>query len=215
MGEGRAAVVSLYGREAVEDLELSRAAGLPVDDRAVERIGLDFQIATRLTSWVAVSEEPAVDPRRPARRERMPHALPHGLSIEGLGLRAASAGVPVLALAETSVPYAGMLEETGATFRFASSPSRPARATPGRIRPDRKALGRLTGRLVVRKDRELTFEIDADRDLDWTPEDAKVFWPDGTVRIGVRLTADGPPDTPGRVMVRTRGGLLTVDLRRA
>src|SRR4029450_13369661 len=74
-GEGNAAVVALYGREAVEDLELARAAGLPESDQDVERIGLDFQIATRRTSWVAVSEEPAVDPGRPTRRERIPHAL--------------------------------------------------------------------------------------------------------------------------------------------
>jgi Ca-activated chloride channel family protein len=236
-GQGRPAVVSLYGREAVEDLELSRAAGLPVDERDVERIGLDFQIATRLTSWVAVSEEPSVDPRQPVRRERIPHALPHGMSIEGLGLRAAPAGFALAALARAPAGFTAMFEETAA---FSSAPSRP----PGRLftRNRKRAdgaskLGRLTGRLVVRKDRELTFEIDVNRDLDWTPEDAKVFWPDGTavsaaiaaerttesggvrrglvVRLGVRLTADGPPEPPVRVTVRTRGGLLTIDLRRA
>src|SRR6266542_6332570 len=94
-GQASAAVVSLYGREAVEDLEMRRAAGTQADaDHAIERIGLDFQIATRLTSWVAVSEEPAVDPTQPARRERIPHALPAGLSAEALGLRSAILGRP-------------------------------------------------------------------------------------------------------------------------
>ena len=89
--KGSAAVVTLYGREAVEDLELRAACGEAAVDAEIERLGLAFQIATRLTSWVAVSEEPAVDPTQPSRRERMPHALPAGLSVEGLGLRGATA----------------------------------------------------------------------------------------------------------------------------
>jgi Ca-activated chloride channel homolog len=91
--KGSAAVVTLYGREAVEDLELRAACGEAAVDAEIERLGLAFQIATRLTSWVAVSEEPAVDPTQPSRRERMPHALPAGLSVEGLGLRGATASV--------------------------------------------------------------------------------------------------------------------------
>jgi Ca-activated chloride channel family protein len=39
---------------------------------------------------VAVSEEPTVDPTKPVRRELMPQQLPHGMSAEGLGLRAAT-----------------------------------------------------------------------------------------------------------------------------
>ena len=88
-GEGSAAVVSLFGREAVEDLEVKRAAGIADVDRDIERIGLEFQIATQQTSWIAVSEEPAIDPTQPARRVRIPHALADGLSVEGLGLRPA------------------------------------------------------------------------------------------------------------------------------
>ena len=75
-GKGSAAVVTLYGREAVEDLELRAACGERSVDAEIERLGLRFQIATRRTSWVAVSEEPAVDPTQPTRRERMPHELP-------------------------------------------------------------------------------------------------------------------------------------------
>jgi Ca-activated chloride channel family protein len=93
-GSGNQAAVALFGREAVEDLELRLAAGGDAReiDAAIERIGIDYQIATRLTSWVAVSQEITVDPGDPLRRERMPHELPYGMSAEGLGLRPAAPG---------------------------------------------------------------------------------------------------------------------------
>jgi len=93
-GEGTEAVVALYGREVVEDLETRLAAGgdRREIDASVERTGLAFRIATRLTSWVAATEEATVDPRDALRRERMPHELPSGMSAEGLGLRPAQQG---------------------------------------------------------------------------------------------------------------------------
>ncbi|MGC4121381.1 MAG: VIT domain-containing protein [Myxococcales bacterium] len=92
---GNAAAATLFGREQVEDLELRVAAGEPKHgiDPQIEKIGLDFQIATRRTSWVAISDLVEVDPRSPTRREEMPHELAFGLSAEGLGLRAAGAAV--------------------------------------------------------------------------------------------------------------------------
>jgi Ca-activated chloride channel homolog len=110
-GAGSPAAAALFGREAVEDLELRLAAGEPQGplDRTVERIGLDFQLSTRLTSWVAVSEEVTVDPTRPVRRERVPQELAHGLSVEGLGLRPAApfAGAPAVLRAALASPPAG------------------------------------------------------------------------------------------------------------
>lgn len=87
-GAGSPGVTALYGREAVEDLELNLAAGADRGeiDRAIEQVGLEFGLATRLTSWVAISEGPTVDPRLPVRRETIPQKLPHGMSAEGLGL---------------------------------------------------------------------------------------------------------------------------------
>jgi Ca-activated chloride channel homolog len=234
-GEGNGAVIALYGREAVEDLELAHAAGLPESDKDVEQIGLDFQIATRLTSWVAVSEEPVVDPTQPTRRERIPHALPYGTSIEGLGLRApglmlrqkmvggrvtvASFGDEVSRLGD--VPRGLRLSTTlGASF---GGPSLSAPSRPGR---------RLRGRLVRRRGLDLTFEIKADADLDWAPRDVKVFWPKGVavpaqviekgttargrvtaglvVRLCVRLAVDGPQEMPERMAMRTGTHLITV-----
>ncbi|MDQ3262623.1 MAG: hypothetical protein M3Y59_03010, partial [Myxococcota bacterium] len=86
---GSRAVCSLFAREAVEDLELTLAGGgdRRMVDPQIEQLGLSFQISTRLTSWVAVSESQTVDPTSPARREKQPQELPHGMSVEGLGLR--------------------------------------------------------------------------------------------------------------------------------
>jgi Ca-activated chloride channel family protein len=91
-GGGEAAIVAHYGRERIEDLELAIAGAVSggrdvsADERAIEAIGLQFGLASRFTSWVAVSDEPNVDPRLPSRRVRVPHALPHGMSIAALGL---------------------------------------------------------------------------------------------------------------------------------
>ena len=92
-GEEAAAITALYGREAVADLELDLAAGADGEevDTTIERIGLEFGLATRLTSWIAVSEEPTVDPRSPVKVSRIPQELPYGLSAEGLGLRSRAA----------------------------------------------------------------------------------------------------------------------------
>jgi Ca-activated chloride channel family protein len=92
-GEGNGALAALFAREAVEDWELRHAAGQRAEetDAAIERLGLTFQISTRLTSWVAVSDEVSVDATRPSRREKVPQMLPYGMAIEGLGLRAPSA----------------------------------------------------------------------------------------------------------------------------
>jgi Ca-activated chloride channel family protein len=88
LGQGLQGVAALFGREMVEDLEtlgLQRERRSEVDVN-VEALGLAFQIATRKTSWVAITSDRTVDPEL-ARRVRQPHELPHGTSIEGLGLR--------------------------------------------------------------------------------------------------------------------------------
>jgi Ca-activated chloride channel homolog len=97
-GHGNAALTALYGRETIEDLEMRRlAAGAHVDevDAQIEKIGIDFQISSRLTSWVAIDSEVSVDPTRPTRRERVPQELPYGVSVAGLGLRSAAMAHPL------------------------------------------------------------------------------------------------------------------------
>ncbi|MFO0552659.1 MAG: VIT domain-containing protein [Polyangiaceae bacterium] len=93
-GEGRSAVTKLFARELVEDLEMKLSAGEAASsiDRQIEEAGRSFAIATRLTSWVAVSEEITVDPNGPSRKTTQPNALPFGVDAVGVGLRPAAPG---------------------------------------------------------------------------------------------------------------------------
>jgi len=97
-GQGSAAIPKLFARERVEDIELDIASGegRSEQDLEIETLGVRFQIATRLTSWVAISSERSVDPLAPSRRETVPQSLPHGMSAEGLGLRAPMAMMPAM-----------------------------------------------------------------------------------------------------------------------
>jgi Ca-activated chloride channel family protein len=96
---GSRSVATLFARELVEDLETQRVLepGHTVD-AAVTAIGLDFQISTRLTSWVAISEQMTVDPRLARRNVTQPQELAYGMSAEGLGLRSAAAPLVVGAM---------------------------------------------------------------------------------------------------------------------
>ncbi|MEO6597798.1 MAG: VIT domain-containing protein [Planctomycetota bacterium] len=91
-GFGEGAVVRLVGREQVEDLETALAAsGDPVRlNASIEQLGLQFGLATRATSWIAIDSEVSVDPRDPRRTVDVPQELPYGMSVEGLGLRHAA-----------------------------------------------------------------------------------------------------------------------------
>jgi hypothetical protein len=189
-GEGRTAVAALFGREAVEDLETRLAAGgdAPSIDAQIEALGLRHRIATRLTSWVAIAEEPSVDPGRPFKRVRVPHAVPYGTSVEGLGLRAtAMFGRPLL----------GSLSRVPAPMS-AAAPAAPRRESAGgkgggppdagwgawlpwrRRARDEGGPRRLKGRATARKDR-LEVEILVEgSDLPWSPpRTVVVVWANG------------------------------------
>lgn len=125
-GEGHAGVIARFGREKVEDLELRATVGGDgrAIDRELEALGVRFQIATRLTSWIAVSKEATVDPGAPTRHEDVPQELPYGMSVEGLGLRSTSGG-PTGAMAHGAVPAASMASQA-----YAPSPMKAAAAAP-------------------------------------------------------------------------------------
>jgi Ca-activated chloride channel family protein len=91
--QGEPTIAALYAREAVEDLELGICAGKKKAecDQQIEEIGVAFQIATRLTSWIAISKEATVDPELATRHEVMPQELPDGMNAAALGLRPALA----------------------------------------------------------------------------------------------------------------------------
>jgi Ca-activated chloride channel family protein len=215
-GKGNAAVVTLYGREAVEDLEVGAAGGKSSVDAQLERLGLQYQIATRLTSWVAVSEEPGVDPTQPSRRERMPQALPAGLSAEGLGLRAAR-GMGRVTLSQR-MPFSSTDARRGSKAPelpdFVGEVSFLRRGVPPAERRGRKAdpaehrdgiadpSSPLVGRLVHRRDRQLVVEITIDRLVDWEPAAVEVGWDEGA-----RLMATVDPEHTTRAG-RLRPGLV-------
>lgn len=94
-GAGHPSAATLFARERVADLEADKSAcqSRPVEiDAAIERWGVDAQISTSRTSWVAVRDEATVDPGEPSILSVMPHNLPAGVSAEGVGLRSASFG---------------------------------------------------------------------------------------------------------------------------
>lgn len=90
-GQGSGALAALFAREKVEDLETRLSGGGEVRalNREIEATGVAFQIATRLTSWIAVTREATVRPYAQGVQVQQPHELPHGISAEGLGLRGA------------------------------------------------------------------------------------------------------------------------------
>lgn len=88
-GEGNGAIVQLYGRERVADVEAN--AMFESVDGEIEDLGLAFQIATRLTSWVAIDE---VRCEIGSTREQViPQELPYGTTASAFGLRA---GAPAM-----------------------------------------------------------------------------------------------------------------------
>jgi Ca-activated chloride channel family protein len=206
-GGGRPTPIKLFGREAVEDLEVRAAAGGAGAeiDRAIETIGLDFQIATRLTSWVAVSEEPAVDPGTPTRRVRMPHELPHGVSAEGLGLRSVAA-VGGAAFALAAAPPTGF-QALGTARRSRGVPGpmavkAGAPRVPSPVKPLSRFFGKLlgkpeggdgdlgapaaparlvrcAGRITLRKGKTMAVAMDVAFDLEWDPgAEVELVWAD-------------------------------------
>jgi Ca-activated chloride channel family protein len=142
-GEGEQAVVQLFGREWIEDLEARRlVSGMTAEaDAEIERVGLEHQLSTRHTAWIAVSDAITVDPTKRGRRARVEHELAHGLSAEGLGLRRSSAsasdGAHSSAAAGSAAPASGSMRagaprarvggpvRSSASKRGAPSPSEP------------------------------------------------------------------------------------------
>jgi len=82
-GDGNQAIVALYGRERVADVEANSIFSSV--DGEVEELGVTFQIATRMTSWVAIDEASKVT--GPSRDQLIPQELPYGTTAAAFGLR--------------------------------------------------------------------------------------------------------------------------------
>jgi len=186
VGDGRSCVPRLFARDAIEELEARAAMGEEVDAE-IERLALDHAIASRLTSWIAVSEEPTADPREPVRRIRIAQELPAGLSAEGLGLRGAAvmrrkAGPPARVARRPPARVADMALDPARVgdAREASecdmAPGAPRRERPrDRVRSQGFLKARpavpdsLRGRVVTHDEHRIVIEIDAPASLRWAP----------------------------------------------
>lgn len=103
---GNQAIVALYGRERVADVE-AHALFESVDGE-VEELGLTFQISTRMTSWVAVDETRKV--AGTTREQVIPQELPYGTSAAAFGLRGSAPAMPAsVAMASFAAPLAQSL----------------------------------------------------------------------------------------------------------
>lgn len=192
-GQGSGSVPRLYAREAVDELEVAAAAGEAVD-AAIEALGLGFGIPTRLTSWVAVSRAVKVDPAAPTRHERVPQALPHGMSVEALGLRAAAPLSLSLGSLQAPARWMGRAALRPEVFRMVVAepqPPRPACAPASRDAADEEISGsagrvrapaamRLRGRLLSRGAARWVVEVEVDGPFTWDrPAEAVLRLSDG------------------------------------
>jgi Ca-activated chloride channel family protein len=199
--EANRSIARLFGRERIEDLETAVAAG-EEHDAEIERLGLAFQVSTRLTSWIAVSEEPTVDPGAPTRRVRMPQELPQGMSVEGLGLRGGgmmpmsmaagglirTRGAPMMTIAAPPAPAApakrkgGVMDALGEMFDkvFRGETQEEYDEAVAALEPLQDSGRRVSGRVSLRKDDRLVVNFQLDEDLEWQPEDdVELVWADG------------------------------------
>jgi Ca-activated chloride channel family protein len=116
---GNQAIVALFGREHVADLETRAFAG-DTTDAEIERTGLVFQIATRFTSWIAIDEARTVT--GPSWHENMPQALPYGTTASAFGLR------------EESMKMVPTLAGVGVAFDIGDDEDEPEVGAPSKTR---------------------------------------------------------------------------------
>ncbi|MBN1605917.1 MAG: VWA domain-containing protein [Polyangiaceae bacterium] len=137
---GTGALPVLFVRERIEGLELLIAAGesRKAHEAEIETLGLAFEVSTRLTSWVAVTEGQTVDPTKPMRRLTQPQPLPHGMSVEGLGLRPACMAMPCVVtpspaplMVRLAAPAGGAPRGPRLSMAAASAPATPRSPAAG------------------------------------------------------------------------------------
>jgi Ca-activated chloride channel homolog len=229
---------ALFGREAIEDLELQvTAAGRGREAEAlegkIEALGLRHGIASRKTSLIAVSEDPTVDPRDPRRRERLAVEMPAEVSAEGAGLMAQSMMAFPAAPAASFVQLARMMPST--EFRecdlsmdlgdraeesmgYSYEPVEHKKeaieshyAAPGR-EPERVEIFGV--RILFVEGPRLTFEFEVPMAGFFLPEDGSVvyaYFDDGTVREAIVIGMESSPEGPHHPGLTVRLALLLSD----
>jgi Ca-activated chloride channel family protein len=115
-GDGNGAIVALYGRERVADVEAH--ALFSTVDGEVEELGITFQIATRMTSWIAIDESSKVT--GPTRVQLIPQELPYGTSAEAFGLRTAAPAMAGTRTRTASFAIASLMQGESPTYNAAA-----------------------------------------------------------------------------------------------
>lgn len=129
-GEGNSAIAALFAREHVADLETRWTIGddTRAIDTEIETTGVELQIATRLTSWVAVDLARTVD-RDAARHQTVPQNLPYGTRAESFGLRGQAVVLDAVEEERLGAAYGDMPStEVFARSGKRSTGSRPSRS---------------------------------------------------------------------------------------
>lgn len=136
--EGSGANAALFAREKVQELETFGPVNSSASetDSQIEALGLAFQIATRRTSWIAITDGRTVDPRVPTRNVEMPHELGACLSAEGLGLRHSTGRLreaSVLGYISADMESAGGMAPSGAVAPAPAPMPKPASRSRGKL----------------------------------------------------------------------------------
>lgn len=150
-GEGNQAIPALYAREHVADLETRWTLGDTARiDREIETTGVEFQIATRLTSWVAVDMSRKIETTGSSRHQNVPQNLPHGTAAASFGLRAPAAPELEMDALVGSVAFAAGAADDFDTFGDVDAPSfadAQEKTALGGFRQDEFAKEEATGRV--------------------------------------------------------------------
>lgn len=189
-GTGHGAVAVLFARERVEECELGIAAGVDAasEELELERLGLDFQIATRKTSWLAVSETPTVDPGKPTRRLLVPQNLPRGMSADKLGIGTTPEPYEsCTVLYQSAVPdaYDSRLEQSddGPARGFRLYQSARVPPAPHRTAPTAAPANGMFGLVMLGSAVRIVIEVPIAFSMRFRPEEAvTVRLPDGAER---------------------------------
>ena len=204
-GSGRDLIRRLYARDLVDRFEIGESQQGDFD-RQIERVGLEHRISTRMTSWIAVSDEATVDGREPSRRARIPQELPYGVSAEGAGLARPRQE-------DQRVEYC--LKPKNVTARAMPDHARRRRVFHSDAEDSSTLLTHSRTRVTLRSGR-LYITFDAERELEWRPDrvllnnafeleiDTQRSTRSGSIRRGrtVRIVCTDVPDGFTRADVR-------------
>jgi len=223
---------ALFGREAIEDVELQLAAAARgreggAFDQRIEDLGLRHGIASRKTSLVAVSEDPTVDPKDPRRRQRLAVEMPAEISAEGVGYAAPQARyamAPPMRLGRSVRSAPAFLDSMKSPFHRAEfdsdeemqceadysmvlgeeAPIAPIEAAPSGIEIFGARVLKLDGQLLV-------FEFEVPVDAFNLPRDGmavQVRFEDGTVADAEVRGSESSPVGPHEAGLTVRLGLM-------